>query len=78
MRIYKLFLTLAAVLFISLSAFPQTVKDADKDFKYCKYEKALEGYKRGINKIKSNQIESRRVTYQIAECYRILGDVKNA
>ncbi|MBQ7489026.1 MAG: OmpA family protein [Bacteroidales bacterium] len=78
MRIYKLFLTLAAVLFISLSAFPQSVKDADKDFKYCKYEKALEGYKRGINKIKSNQIESRRVTYQIAECYRILGDVKNA
>ncbi len=65
-------------MFISVSAFSQTVKDADQDFKYCKYVKALEGYKKGINKIKSNQIESRRVTYQIAECYRILGDVKNA
>lgn len=74
----KLFLTLTAVLFIALSAFPQTLKETDKDFKYCKYEKALEGYKKGINKIKSNQIESKRVTYQIAECYRIMGDVKNA
>ncbi len=56
----------------------QTLRDADYAFKHNQYEKALEDYKKGIKKISKNQVEVRRVTFQIAECYRIMGDLKRA
>lgn len=79
MRIYRLLLVFLSVLFIGFSTIKaQTLRDADYSFKNCQYEKALDGYKKGIKKISKNQIEVRRVTFQIAECYRIMGDLKKA
>lgn len=79
MSIKKLFVFLLTVSMISVcSAQAPLVKDADNAFRTCKYEKALEEYKKVKNKIKKNKVESRRVDYQIAECYRITGDVKHA
>ena len=79
MKVIRLILLILTSLFISsFSIKAQPLKDADNAFKYCQYEKALEEYKKGITKIKKNQIETRRITYQIAECYRIMGDLKNA
>ena len=79
MRIYRLFLIFLCTLFIGSSVIKaQTIRDADYSFKNCQYEKALDGYKKGIKKISKNQIEVRRVTFQIAECYRIMGDLKKA
>lgn len=56
----------------------QSIRDADVAFQNKQYESALEDYKKGIKKISKNQIEVRRVTFQIAECYRIMGDLKRA
>jgi peptidoglycan-associated lipoprotein len=56
----------------------QPIKDADNDFRTCKYESALDLYKKGMSKISKNKIEVQRVTFQIAECYRIMGDLKKA
>lgn len=79
MKVNRLILLFLSFLFLSsLSLKAQPLKDADNAFKYCQYEKALDEYKKGIKKIKKNQIETRRITYQIAECYRIMGDLKNA
>lgn len=71
------------IFLISFFIFPlcvkaQPLKEADNAFKHCQFEKALDEYKKGIKKIKKNQIETRRITYQIAECYRIMGDLRNA
>lgn len=79
MCIKKLFIFLLTILFTSIcSAQAPLVKDADNAFRTCKYEKALQEYKKVTGKIKKNKVESRRVAYQIAECYRIMGDVKHA
>lgn len=79
MKTNKVILICLALFFLlSPRLFAQPMKEADNAFKYCQYEKALEEYKKGIKKIKKNLIESRRVTYQIGECYRIMGDIKNA
>ncbi|HOF45378.1 MAG TPA: OmpA family protein [Bacteroidales bacterium] len=80
MKIKIAFLLSLTILFTGVSAIKaqHPLKEADNAFKYCQYEKALDEYKTGIRKIRKNQIEVRRVTYQIAECYRIMGDIKNA
>ena len=75
----KIFAIIVSALILSTSfVYAQTLRDADYSFKHNQYEKALEDYKRGIKKISKNQIEVRRVTFQIAECYRIMGDLKRA
>lgn len=79
MRIFRLFLfALCALLLSTFSVKAQSIKDADNAFQNKQYEHALEDYKKGIKKISKNQIEVRRVTFQIAECYRIMGDLKRA
>ncbi|MDR1758833.1 MAG: OmpA family protein [Bacteroidales bacterium] len=60
------------------TVFSQPLREADYSFQHCQYEKALDNYKKGIKKISKNQIEVKRVTFQIAECYRIMGDLKRA
>ncbi|MDR3047124.1 MAG: OmpA family protein [Bacteroidales bacterium] len=69
---------LCAVCLFTTVTNAQPLREADYAFKHTQYEKALEEYKKGIRKIKSNPIEVRRVTFQIAECYRIMGDLKRA
>ena len=80
MKIYRSFIVFLAAVFMTVGAVKaqSPLRDADYDFKNCKYEKALEEYKKGIKKISKNRVEVQRVTFQIAECYRIMGDLKKA
>lgn len=79
MKLYKTVILLLSVLMIgtyTLNA--QILREADNSFRDCQYEKALEQYKKGIKKLSSNRVEIQRATFQIAECYRIMGDLKKA
>ena len=80
MKIYRSFIVFLAAVFMTVGVVKaqSPLRDADYDFKNCKYEKALEEYKKGIKKISKNRVEVQRVTFQIAECYRIMGDLKKA
>lgn len=79
MRLFKPVVLILSVLFLmSYVLKAQIVKPADEAFRTFKYEKALQEYKKVVSKIRKNKVETRRVTYQIAECYRIMGDVKHA
>ncbi len=78
MRIKKLSLFVLCAFFLGISITQAQIREADYAFKNSQYENALEGYKKGIRKVRNNKIESLRVTFQIAECYRIMGDLKRA
>ena len=47
MKIYRSFIVFLAAVFMTVGAVKaQTLRDADNDFRNCKYEKALEEYKK--------------------------------
>ena len=74
-RIFALLL----VLCITFSAFGQKkIAAGDNAFASKQFDKALTAYKKGLKKVGKNQVEVKRVTYQIAECYRIMGNLKSA
>ena len=79
MKLYRFASVLLTILLIatcSLNA--QILREADNLFRDCQYEKSLEAYKKGIKKLSSNRVEIQRATFRIAECYRIMGDLKKA
>lgn len=79
MKIYKPFLLLATILMTTTCVLrAQVLREADNKFRDCQYETALDLYKKGIKKLSSNRVEIQRATFQIAECYRIMGDLKKA
>ncbi len=79
MRFYKNAALLLTVFILAFSlANAQVLRNADNLFRDCQYEKALEAYKKGIKKLSSNRVEIQRATFRIAECYRIMGDLKKA
>ena len=79
MNKYKLFFTLVFSVILNIAFLQaQTVRDGDNDFQNCRYQNALDNYQKGMRKISKNPVEVRRVTYQIAECYRIMGNLKKA
>ncbi len=53
------------------------IRDADRAFDNQQYFNASDLYKKGIAKIKNKQ-EKARITFQIAECYRMMNDWKQA
>jgi peptidoglycan-associated lipoprotein len=70
---------LLLIICISFSAFGQKkIAAGDNAFAGKQFDKALTAYKKGLKKAGKNPVEARRVTYQIAECYRIMGDLKKA
>lgn len=71
-------LVLSFLLAITCNLNAQILREADNLFRDCQYENALEQYKKGIKKLKSNRVEIQRATFRIAECYRIMGDLKKA
>jgi len=74
----KIFI-LSLIICISFSALGQKkIAAGDNAFAGKQFEKALAAYKKGLKKIKNNPVETKRVTYQIAECYRIRGDFDKA
>ena len=79
MKLYKFILLFASILLTGIySTNAQVLREADNLFRDCQYENALEQYKKGIKKLQSNRVEIQRATFQIAECYRIMGDLKKA
>ena len=79
MKLYRfasILLTILLIATCNLNA--QILRDADNLFRDCQYEKSLEAYKKGIKKLSSNRVEIQRATFRIAECYRIMGDLKKA
>ena len=71
--------TLLLVICISFNAFGQKkIAAGDNAFAGKQFDKALVAYKKGMKKLSKNPVEKKRVTYQIAECYRIMGDLSRA
>lgn len=81
MKICRLLLTMfiASVILMS-NTFAQKnwAQDADDAFKYQQYYEAVALYKKALTKIKKNKAEKARCTFQVAECYRLSNDTKQA
>ena len=79
-KTHRFIIPLIFALFICISgSFAQSpLREADYAFRDCQYEKALELYQKGMKKVGKHQIEVRRATFYIAECYRIMGNLKKA
>ncbi len=74
------FLVLLSML-LSVSVFGQRknyARTADEAFEDRKYTLAIERYKKAQAKIKDNKSEKDRVSYNLAECYRLTGNPKAA
>ncbi len=65
------------VLLIPLIGIAQTAKEADDAFFYEQYFSAAELYKKAYSKTKNN-VEKKRIMFQIAECYRLTKDPAKA
>jgi peptidoglycan-associated lipoprotein len=75
----KKIFALLLIICISFSAFGQKkIAAGDNAFAGKQFNKALIAYKKGMRRIGKNPVEVKRVTWQIAECYRIMGNLKSA
>jgi peptidoglycan-associated lipoprotein len=54
------------------------IRSADDAFADERYAIAVEKYQKAYTKVKKNPVERDRISYQIAECYRFMGDLKRA
>ena len=61
-----------------LSAQNKHSKAADNAFADQQYALALEKYKKAYSKVKSNREERDRISFQMAECYRLMNNTKRA
>ena len=80
MKAYKAFiLTLFVTIFFSHNIFAQKnyTEEADKAFGLEQYNNAVEKYKKAYSNV-TNKPEKNRILFQIAECYRMTGNSKNA
>ena len=74
----KLFVTIF-IISITLNVFAQKkIVVGDNAYSGKQFDKAITAYKKGMKKLGKNPVEKKRVTYQIAECYRIMGDMNRA
>jgi len=72
-------LSLLLITCITFSALGQKkITAGDNAFAGKQFDKALTAYKKGLKKVGQNPVEQKRVIFQIAECYRIMGDYKKA
>ncbi|MCK4568766.1 MAG: OmpA family protein [Bacteroidales bacterium] len=79
--IKKLTILVFISLVVSATAFGQRknfAKAADEAYEDQKYVLAIERYKKAQGKIKNNKAEKDRVSYHLAECYRLTGNPKAA
>jgi peptidoglycan-associated lipoprotein len=51
---------------------------ADKAFSTFEYTVAADLYKKAYKRVKNNPVEKRRISFRIAECYSMSGDLKKA
>lgn len=81
MKIYRILITtiIVAGLLVSKSyAQRNYAQEADDSYKYFQYYEAVGLYKKAYSKIKKNKAEKARIIYQIAECYRLSNNTKQA
>ncbi|NTW31876.1 MAG: OmpA family protein [Bacteroidetes bacterium] len=81
MKIYRI--AFAALMVFSLlfsKSFAQKnfAKDADDAYKFYQYYEAIDLYKKAYAKVKKDKAEKARIVFQIAECYRMTNDTKQA
>jgi len=74
--------TLAIILFIScsfiVSAQNKFVKAADDAFSDQMFLMALQKYQKAFSKVKNNKAERERITFRMAECYRMMNNTKKS
>ena len=67
------------LLVIQASAQKRTyIRTADEAFEDQRYSVAIEKYQKAYTKVKKNPSERDRITFRLAESYRLTGDVKRA
>ena len=54
------------------------IKTADEAFEDERYTIAIERYQKAYTKVKKNPVERDRISFQLAECYRMTGDMRRA
>ncbi len=53
-------------------------QEADQTFEDKMFNLAIDKYKKAATKIKKNKVEKNRISFQIAECYRLTNNMKKA
>lgn len=66
------------VLAMGLHAQSRKAEAADEDFANMRYALAIPKYKKAYSRVKRNKLEKNRITYQLAECYRLTNQPKRA
>jgi len=69
---------LFAVSLQELPAQNRKAEAADDDFENMRYALAIPKYKKAYSRVKRNKIEKNRITYQLAECYRLTNQPRRA
>jgi peptidoglycan-associated lipoprotein len=54
------------------------IQSADEDFANMRYSMAIPKYKKAYSRVKKNNLERDRITFQLAECYRFTNQPKRA
>lgn len=54
------------------------IRTADEAFEDERYSVAVEKYQKAYTKVKKNPVERDRISFRMAECYRMMGDLKRA
>ncbi|NCC72216.1 MAG: tetratricopeptide repeat protein [Sphingobacteriia bacterium] len=77
---FFILLTIILVLsfFGSANAQSRKAQAADDDFENLRYSLAIPKYKKAYARSKRNKVERNRISYQMAECYRLTNQTKRA
>ena len=81
MKKYTFILLSALFIFLSTDLYAQRrnyAKNADLAFGRKQYTEAVDRYKKAYRKTRRNKDERNRITFQMAECYRLIGLTKRA
>ena len=75
-----IFLTVLVLMAVQLSAQQKKtfIRVADEAFEDQRYAVAIEKYKKAYTKTKKNPSERDRISFMLAECYRLTNDPKRA
>ncbi len=63
---------------VDIHAQSRRTQAADEDFANMRYSVAIPKYKKAYSRTKGNKVEKNRITYQLAECYRLTNDMRRA
>lgn len=61
-----------------LNAQSRRAQAADEAFENMRYSLAIPKYKKAYSRSKGNKVEKNRITYKLAECYRLTNDMRRA